>query len=154
MIQVFDDDYFMKMALDQANKAAQQGEIPIGAILVAGNQILAKAHNQTELLHDVTAHAEILCITSASQHLQSKYLKQCTLYITLEPCPMCASALRWAQLGRLVYAAEDEKMGYMRYGNSMLHPATKIEFGLRREEAGLLLREFFQKKRTLKSLRK
>lgn len=154
MIQVFDDDYFMKMALEQARKAGKEGEIPIGAVLVSGHYILAKSHNQTELLHDVTAHAEILCITSASQHLQSKYLKQCTLYITLEPCPMCASALRWAQLGRLVYAAEDEKMGYMRYGNSLLHPGTKIEFGLRREESAKLLKDFFIQKRELKAFRK
>lgn len=154
MIHVFDDDYFMKMALDLARTSVKEGEIPIGAVLVSGHQILAKSHNQTELLHDVTAHAEILCITAASQHLQSKYLKQCTLYVTLEPCPMCAAALRWAQLGRLVYAAEDEKMGYMRYGNTLLHPSTKIEFGLRRDESVRLLKDFFKEKRELKSLKK
>lgn len=137
----------MKMALDQAKLAALAGEVPIGAILVYKQQILAKAHNQTELLKDVTAHAEILAITAAAQHLNSKYLIDCTIYVSLEPCPMCAAALRWAQIGRLVYAAEDEKMGYMRFGNGMLHPKTKIEFGLLREESSALLSSFFKAKR-------
>jgi len=147
VIKVFDDKAFMKMALDQAKLAALAGEVPIGAILVYKQQILAKAHNQTELLKDVTAHAEILAITAAAQHLNSKYLIDCTIYVSLEPCPMCAAALRWAQIGRLVYAAEDEKMGYMRFGNGMLHPKTKIEFGLLREESSALLSSFFKAKR-------
>lgn len=147
MIQVFSDEYFMMMALEEAKKAQQNGEIPIGAVLVHKHQLLAKTHNQTELLKDVTAHAEILAITSASQFLNSKYLNGCTMFVTLEPCPMCAAALRWSQLGRLVYAAEDEKMGYMRYGSSMLHPKTKVEFGLMRNECSNLLSAFFEEKR-------
>ena len=136
----------MKMALDEAKKAIAAGEVPIGAVIVYKQQILAKAHNQTELLKDVTAHAEILAITAASQHVNSKYLKDCTIYVSLEPCPMCAAALRWAQIGRLVYAAEDEKMGYMRFGNGLLHPKTKIEFGLLRTESSDLISSFFKTK--------
>ncbi|MBK6860155.1 MAG: nucleoside deaminase [Saprospiraceae bacterium] len=147
MIKVFDDKAFMKMALDEAKKAIAAGEVPIGAVIVYKQQILAKAHNQTELLKDVTAHAEILAITAASQHVNSKYLKDCTIYVSLEPCPMCAAALRWAQIGRLVYAAEDEKMGYMRFGNGLLHPKTKIEFGLLRTESSEMLSAFFKAKR-------
>ncbi|MBK6545418.1 MAG: nucleoside deaminase [Saprospiraceae bacterium] len=150
MIEVYNDAYFMKKAFEEANKASLAGEIPIGAILVYGNQILAKAHNQTELLLDVTAHAEILAITAGSQNLNSKYLKNCTLYVTLEPCPMCAAALRWAQLSRLVYAAEDEKMGYLRFGNELLHPRTKVEFGLMRTESSQLLKSFFEERRKRK----
>ncbi len=150
MIKVFSDEYFMMMAFEEARKAAANGEIPIGAVLVHKQQLLAKTHNQTELLNDVTAHAEILAITAASQFLNSKYLKDCTLFVTLEPCPMCAAALRWAQLSKLVYAAEDEKMGYMRYGNSMLHPKTKVEFGLMRNECSELLSHFFKEKRKIK----
>jgi len=137
----------MKMALDEAKKAIAAGEVPIGAVIVYKQQILAKAHNQTELLKDVTAHAEILAITAASQHVNSKYLKDCTIYVSLEPCPMCAAALRWAQIGRLVYAAEDEKMGYMRFGNGLLHPKTKIEFGLLHTESSDLISSFFKAKR-------
>jgi tRNA(adenine34) deaminase len=149
MITVFSDEYFMQMAIEEAKKAAANGEIPIGAVLVFKQQLLAKTHNQTELLNDVTAHAEIIAITSASQFLNSKYLKGCTLFVTLEPCPMCASALRWAQLGKLVYAAEDEKMGYMRYGNSLLHPKTSVHFGLMQNESSTLLKNFFEEKRKL-----
>ncbi len=152
MIKVFSDEYFMSMAIDEAKKAARQGEIPIGAVLVHKHQLLAKAHNQTELLKDVTAHAEILAITAASQYLNSKYLKDCTLFVTLEPCPMCAAALRWAQISKLVYAAEDEKMGYMRYGNSLLHPKTKVHFGLMQSECSDLLKQFFETKRKRKKL--
>jgi tRNA(adenine34) deaminase len=152
MIKVFSDEYFMTMAFEEAKKAQQSGEIPIGAVLVHKHQLLAKTHNQTELLTDVTAHAEILAITAASQFLNSKYLKDCTMFVTLEPCPMCAAALRWSQLGRLVYATEDEKMGYMRYGSSMLHPKTKVEFGLMRNECSTLLTAFFEEKRKVKKL--
>ena len=149
MIKVFSDEYFMSMAIEEAKKAVQNGEIPIGAVLVHKHQLLAKAHNQTELLNDVTAHAEILAITAASQFLNSKYLVDCTLFVTLEPCPMCAAAMRWAQLGKLIYAAEDEKMGYMRYGNSLLHPKTSVHFGLMRNECSALLKSFFEEKRKL-----
>ncbi len=152
MIEVYSDNYFMKLALEEARKAEQAGEIPIGAVLVHKNRLLARAHNQTQLLHDVTAHAEILTISAASQNLQSKYLQECSLFVSLEPCPMCAAALRWAQIGRLVYAAEDEKMGYMRFGNALLHPDTKVEFGLMREESSKMLKDFFIRKRKMKRL--
>jgi tRNA(adenine34) deaminase len=147
MLSVFSDEYFMKLAFGEARKALLAGEIPIGAVLVHKNQILAKAHNQTELLHDVTAHAEMLAITSGSEFLGSKYLKNCTLYVTLEPCVMCAGALRWAQVSKVVYAAEDEKLGFMRYGKDLLHPKTQVEFGLMGEESTEMLKTFFHKKR-------
>lgn len=147
MISVFSDEYFMKMALSEARKAKMAGEVPIGAVLVHEQQIMAKTYNQTELLRDVTAHAEILAISAGSEFLGSKYLKNCTLYVTLEPCVMCAGALRWVQLSRLVYAAEDEKQGFMRYGKSILHPKTKVSFGLMTEESEELLKSFFEAKR-------
>lgn len=150
MLTVYSDEYFMKLALAEAKKAALAGEIPIGAILVHHQKILSKSHNQTELLQDVTAHAEILAITSGSEFLGSKYLKNCTLYVTLEPCPMCAGALRWSQLSKLVYAAEDDKNGFMKYGKEILHPKTQIEFGLMSEESSLLLKSFFKSKRSKK----
>lgn len=147
MISVFSDEYFMKMALSEARKAKLAGEVPIGAVLVHEQQIMAKTYNQTELLRDVTAHAEILAISAGSEFLGSKYLKNCTLYVTLEPCVMCAGALRWVQLNKLVYAAEDEKQGFMRYGKSILHPKTKVSFGLMAEESEELLKTFFESKR-------
>ena len=151
MLTVYSDEHFMKLALAEAKKAALAGEIPIGAILVHHQKILSKSHNQTELLQDVTAHAEILAITSGSEFLGSKYLKNCTLYVTLEPCPMCAGALRWSQLSKLVYAAEDDKNGFMKYGKEILHPKTQIEFGLMSEESSLLLKSFFESKRSKKT---
>lgn len=147
MLTVYSDEHYMKMALAEAKKAALAGEVPIGAVLVHNQKILAKSHNQTELLHDVTAHAEILSITSGTEFLGSKYLKSCTLYVTLEPCPMCAGALRWAQLSKLVYAAEDDKNGFMKYGKEILHPKTQVEFGLLSEESAELLKKFFESKR-------
>ncbi|MCC6816056.1 MAG: nucleoside deaminase [Saprospiraceae bacterium] len=147
MINLYSEEHFMKLALAEARKAALAGEVPIGAVLVHNHKILAKSHNQTELLHDVTAHAEILAITSGSEFLGSKYLKNCTLYVTLEPCPMCAGALKWAQLSKLVYAAEDVKNGFMKYGKEILHPKTTIEFGLMSEESSELLQKFFESKR-------
>ena len=137
----------MKLAMQEAQIAFDADEVPIGAVLVYKNQIIAKSHNQTELLRDVTAHAEILSITSASSQLDMKYLKKCSLYVSLEPCIMCAGALRWSQLGRLVYAAEDRKQGFMRYGKELLHPKTKIQYGLMKEESEKLLQRFFQNKR-------
>ena len=151
MLTVYSDEHFMKLALAEAKKAALAGEIPIGAILVHHQKILSKSHNQTDLLQDVTAHAEILAITSGSEFLGSKYLKNCTLYVTLEPCPMCAGALRWSQLSKLVYAAEDDKNGFMKYGKEILHPKTQIEFGLMSEESSLLLKSFFESKRSKKT---
>ncbi len=151
MLTVYSDEHFMKLALAEAKKSALAGEVPIGAILVHHQKILTKAHNQTELLQDVTAHAEILAITSGSEFLGSKYLKNCTLYVTLEPCPMCAGALRWSQLSKLVYAAEDNKNGFMKYGKEILHPKTQVEFGLMSEESSLLLKSFFESKRLKKN---
>ncbi|TXB62798.1 nucleoside deaminase [Phaeodactylibacter luteus] len=147
MIKVFTDEYFMEKALQEAEEAFAAGEIPVGAVVVAHNQIIARAHNQTELLNDVTAHAEMLALTAAANHLGSKYLRQCTLYVTLEPCVMCAGALQWAQLGRLVYGAADEKRGYLRQGNGLLHPKTRVEYGVREAQCQGLLKAFFKARR-------
>jgi tRNA(adenine34) deaminase len=147
MIQVYDDAYFMRQALAEAHKAYELDEVPVGAVIVYGQRIIARAHNTTEQLNDVTAHAEILCITAASEHIGGKYLQDCTLYVTLEPCVMCAGALHWAQIGRIVYGADDEKRGFMRYGKTLLHPATKVMFGILQEECGTILKNFFREKR-------
>lgn len=142
-----DDEYFMGEALREARKAEAEGEIPVGAVVVAGDSIIARTHNQTELLHDVTAHAEMLAITTAAEHLGAKYLTGCTLYVTLEPCTMCAGALGWSQLARIVYGAPDEKRGFERLGRSMLHPKTEVTAGVRGEECLALVKEFFKRKR-------
>ena len=147
MITVYNDAYFMCQALQEATLAAQEGEVPVGAVVVCEGRIIARAHNQTERLGDVTAHAEILALTAAASHLGSKYLDECTLYVTLEPCPMCAGALAWAQLKRLVFAAADEKRGFMRFGKALLHPKTKVEMGLLAEDASQIVKQFFLKKR-------
>ena len=141
------DEYYMQQALREARAAAAEGEVPVGAVVVAADQIVARGHNQTERLHDVTAHAEVLAITAASEHLGAKYLTDCTLYVTLEPCVMCAGALGWAQVGRIVYGASDEKRGFERLGRSMLHPKTEVTNGVLAEECGVLVKEFFRKKR-------
>ncbi|MCB9285557.1 MAG: nucleoside deaminase [Lewinellaceae bacterium] len=147
MFSVFNDEYFMQQALLEARKAYEEGEVPVGAVVVCGNQVIARAHNQTERLQDVTAHAEILAITAASEYLGSKYLDDCTLYVTLEPCVMCAGALAWAQLGKLVYGATDDKRGYMRFGNDLLHPKTKLAYGILEQECAGLLTQFFAERR-------
>jgi tRNA(adenine34) deaminase len=147
MLSVFSDDYFMKQAYLEAQKAFELGEIPVGAVIVCDNRIIAKAHNQTELLTDVTAHAEIVALTAASNYLGSKYLDECTLYVTLEPCVMCAGALAWAQLGRLVFGASDEKNGFMRHGKELLHPKTKLELGIMESECGAIMSNFFKQRR-------
>ena len=147
MITAFTDEYYMKRALSEAELAKTEGEVPVGAIVVCNNQIIAKAHNNTELLCDVTAHAEMVAITAAAQHLGAKYLSECTLYVTLEPCVMCAGAIAWSQLGRLVYGASDEKRGFMRFGKQVLHPKTKVEFGIMHEECSQMLTQFFMEKR-------
>lgn len=147
MITVYNDAYFMRQALQEAALAAQAGEVPVGAVVVCEGRIIARAHNQTERLNDVTAHAEILALTAAASHLGSKYLDECTLYVTLEPCPMCAGALAWAQLKRLVFAAADDKRGFMRFGKTLLHPKTKVEMGLLSEDASQIVKQFFLKKR-------
>jgi tRNA(adenine34) deaminase len=137
----------MKQAFLEARKALEADEIPVGAVVVCRNRVIARAHNQTELLNDVTAHAEVLALTAAANALGSKYLDECTLYVTLEPCVMCAGALAWAQVGRLVYGAEDEKRGFMRFGKALLHPKTTVEYGIMQEDCSELLRLFFQRKR-------
>jgi len=147
MISVFSDDYFMKKAIDEARSAFDKGEIPVGAVIVSNNSIIAKAHNQVESLSDITAHAEILAITAASNHLGSKFLEECTMYVTLEPCPMCAGAIKWARLGRLVYGAADDKAGFMNYGKDMLHRLTRLEYGIRNGECMTLMQDFFKKLR-------
>ncbi len=147
MLSVHSDIHFMKQAILEANKAFEKGEIPVGAVVVCENQIIARAHNQTQLLNDVTAHAEMLAITAAADHLGNKYLHDCTLYVTLEPCPMCAGAAGWAQFGKIVYGANDDKNGFMIYGKRMLHPKTKVEFGISHQECAELMTSFFEKKR-------
>lgn len=142
------DDFFMKQALQEAQKAYEKDEVPVGAVVVAQQTIIARAHNLTETLNDVTAHAEMQVITAAANYLGSKYLNDCTLYVTLEPCAMCAGAIFWAQLGKLVYAATDPKRGYRLTGASMLHPKTRVIHGLLSNEAESLLKEFFRKKRS------
>ncbi|MBQ6742184.1 MAG: nucleoside deaminase [Bacteroidales bacterium] len=142
-----DDDYFMGEALREARKAEAAGEIPVGAVVVCNDTVIARAHNQTEMLHDVTAHAEMLAITAAAEHLGAKYLTGCTLFVTLEPCVMCAGALGWSQLERIVYGAGDEKRGFERLGRTMLHPKTEVTAGVRAKECSELVKEFFKKKR-------
>lgn len=141
------DERFMRAALDQAQAAFDQGEVPVGAVVVCRDRIIARARNLTELLHDVTAHAEMQAITSASNTLGGKYLKDCTLYVTVEPCVMCAGALGWSQLSRLVYGTEDEKRGYTRFAPQALHPKTQVTTGVLADECAALMSRFFQQKR-------
>lgn len=148
MIQPFDDSYFMKKALQEAQEAFDKGEIPVGAVIVIKDRIIARAHNLTEQLNDVTAHAEMQAITAAANFLGGKYLKDCTLYVTLEPCQMCAGALYWSQISRIVYAARDEQRGCVNL-NTKLHPKTKMDGGVLAEEASALLKRFFIEKRNL-----
>jgi len=147
MLTVHGDVYFMKQALVEAQKAFDNGEVPVGAVIVSNKHIIARAHNQTELLTDVTAHAELIAITAAADYLGAKYLQNCTLYVTLEPCNMCAGALFWSQISRIVYGAGDDKRGFMNYGKEMLHPKTKVEFGVMHEECSALMKSFFKEKR-------
>ena len=141
-----DTDY-MKMALVEAQKAYDEDEVPIGAVVVCKGRVIARAHNLTEMLNDVTAHAEMQAITAAASNIGGKYLTDCTLYVTVEPCPMCAGAIAWAQLSRLVYGAEDEKRGYHRYAPDVLHPKTEVVRGVCAEEATALMKKFFAAKR-------
>lgn len=148
MLSIYSDAHFMKQALKEAQRAYEADEIPVGAVIVCNNRIIARAHNQTEQLTDVTAHAEILAITAASNYLGSKYLQECTLFVTLEPCVMCAGALAWAQIGRIVFGASDNKRGFMaKGGKELLHPKTKVELGIMQEECGVLMSNFFREKR-------
>ncbi len=143
----FSDEYFMKEALKEARKAFDADEIPVGAIIVSGNKIIAKAHNLAETLNDVTAHAEMQAITAAAEYLGAKYLNECTLYVTLEPCMMCAGALNWSQIGKIVYGAHDEKRGYNKYKPQLLHPKTEIVSGIMAQECASILKDFFARKR-------
>lgn len=141
------DEYYMKQALIEAKKAAEEGEIPVGALIVCRDRILARAHNLTETLHDVTAHAEMQAITAASEALGGKYLSDCTLYVTLEPCVMCAGALGWSQISRIVFGAPDPRRGFQRLAADALHPKTQVVSGILAEEALQLVTDFFKKKR-------
>ena len=141
------DERYMRKALEEARRAFEADEIPVGAVVVCGDQIIARGHNLTELLHDVTAHAEMQAITAAAEHLGGKYLDVCTLYVTVEPCIMCAGAIGWSQLGRLVYGASDPKRGYSFFAPKALHPKTKVVSGVLEEECGALMKEFFLRKR-------
>ena len=147
MDDLYTDTYFMKIAMREAQRAFDEGEVPIGAVSVARNQVISKAHNQVEMLNDVTAHAEILAITSASQSYGSKYLTDCTLYVTIEPCVMCAGALRWSQIERVVYGADDEKYGFMKFGKETLHPSTKLACGVCKDDSIKMMQDFFADKR-------
>ena len=142
-----DDNYFMREALKEAKNAFQSGEIPIGAVVVCNQRIISRAHNMTELLNDVTAHAEMQAITAASNFLGSKYLNDCILYVTVEPCVMCAGAIFWTQLQRVVYGARDEKRGYSTTGVSLFHPKTKLTSGIMEDECSQLMKSFFSMKR-------
>lgn len=142
------EDKYMKEALKEAALAASQGEVPIGGVIVSGGKILARGHNLTEMLHDPTAHAEMQLITMATEYMGGKYLSNCTLYVTVEPCPMCAAALNWAQLGKLVYGASDPKRGYTLFAPSLLHPKTEVVAGVMEKECGELVTDFFKNKRS------
>lgn len=143
----YDDAYFMKQALKEARAAFDKDEVPVGAVIVCNGSIIARAHNLTETLNDVTAHAEMQAITSAANVLGGKYLDECTLYVTIEPCPMCAAALAWAQIKRVVYGAPDEKRGYTNYSPCLLHPKTVVAGGVLSDEAAELMKTFFIAKR-------
>ncbi len=142
-----DDNFYMKQALMEAEKAAARGEVPVGAVVVCRDRIIARTHNLTEMLNDVTAHAEMQAITAAANALGGKYLTDCTLYVTVEPCVMCAGAIAWAQTGRLVFGAEDEKRGYQRFAPQALHPKTEVVKGLMADECAALMKDFFKKRR-------
>jgi len=146
-INPFSDEYFMKEALKEALKAELADEVPVGVVIVCQNQIIARAHNYTERLNDVTAHAEMQAFTSAADYLGGKYLNECTLYVTLEPCHMCAGASYWTQLKKIVYGTSDEKRGFSNLKENILHPKTEIVKGTLEEECSKILKEFFQKKR-------
>lgn len=147
MINPFDDEYFMKQALIEARAAAAEGEVPVGAVIVCNNQIIARAHNQTELLNDPTAHAEMLAITAAVGVLGAKYLTGCSLYVTVEPCVMCAGAIGWSQVSTIVYGATDEKRGFQKYAPQALHPKATVKSGILEEECSAEMQKFFRQRR-------
>ena len=143
----FTDEYFMKQAIAEARLAAEEGEVPVGAVIVSGDCIITRAHNQTEQLNDPTAHAEMLAITSATVAFGAKYLTNCHLFVTIEPCVMCAGAIAWAQIASLIYGATDEKRGYTRFTPNALHPKTETRYGVMEAECANLIKQFFQNKR-------
>ncbi len=147
VLSIFSDKSFMKEALKEAKTALEKNEVPIGAVIVSNNKIIARTHNLCETLIDATAHAEMQAITSASNFLGSKYLNECTLFVTLEPCTMCASALSWSQIGKIVYGANDDKKGFTKISQNVLHPKTEVISGILKEECSTLLIDFFKKKR-------
>lgn len=147
MIEVYTDDYFMKEALKEAQKAYDADEVPVGAVIVANQIIIARGHNLTELLNDVTAHAEMQAITAAANALGGKYLQDCTLYVTLEPCVMCAGALNWAQISRVVYGASDLKRGFSNISPPLLHPKTHVTVGIQEKNCSEIIKKFFNTKR-------
>lgn len=142
-----DDNRYMQMAMEEARRALEQGEVPIGAVVVCKGRVIARAHNLTETLTDPTAHAEMQAITIATDYLGGKYLTDCTLYVTVEPCPMCAAALAWAQIPRIVYGADDPRRGYSLFSPTLLHPRTKVTKGVLSEECTSLIKNFFKEKR-------
>lgn len=144
---LFSDEHFMKEALKEARKAFAEDEVPVGAVIVSNNRIIARGHNLTETLNDVTAHAEMQAFTAAAGFIGGKYLLDCTLFVTVEPCLMCAGAAYWTQISRIVYGAKDEKRGYSKVATSVLHPSTEIVGGVMEKECAGLMKEFFQKKR-------
>lgn len=146
MEPIFTDEYFMKKALVEAENAFEKGEIPVGAIIVVDNRVIARSHNLTEMLHDVTAHAEMQAITAAANFIGGKYLKGCTLYVTLEPCQMCAGALYWSQITKIVFGARDEQRGFMTLG-TQLHPKTEVVSGVMADQCAQLMKDFFKKRR-------
>ncbi len=141
---LFTDEYFMKKAYQEAELAVDRGEVPVGAIVVSNNQIIAKAHNQVELLKDISAHAEIIALTGAANAIGAKYLTDCTLYVTLEPCVMCAGASYWSQIGRIVIGARDKKRGFNRLSENILHPKTEVKWGVMEEECRQIMIDFFK----------
>lgn len=141
------DEKFMKEALREARESESEDEIPIGTVIAFKGRVIAKGHNMTERLHDPTAHAEMIALTAATEAMGGKYLNDCTLYVTVEPCPMCAAASAWAQIGRIVYGASDPKRGYSRFSPSLLHPKTEVLSGIMADECGSIVSEFFRKKR-------
>jgi len=147
MNRILNDEYFMRQALNEAQEAFERDEVPIGAVIVFQDRIIARVHNLTEALNDVTAHAEMQAITAAANVLGGKYLKDCTLYVTVEPCPMCAGALCWSQISKIVFGARDEKRGFSVISPSMLHPRTIIKGGILEEECSSIIQDFFKQKR-------
>lgn len=149
MIEIGGDEHWMRQALREAEQAFGADEVPVGAVVVCRDRIIGRGHNLTERLNDVTAHAEMQAITAAAEHLGGKYLHECTIYVTVEPCVMCAGALQWAHVGRIVFGAFDEKAGYRRIGSRLLHPKTQVTGGILEPECADLMKAFFKKKRAL-----